>query len=170
MRLEEICEFYNISDSILEYILDSHLQFAGLNHERVVREAVGVYGFENEGRIKESVLKHPPFAGLNHKRVLRQKIRIGRMIGFSPSEVKGILLAYPIQAGCSYKRDLARIDVVRTMIKNGLDIDEATIAWFIKNYIPSPYVNGQRISHGSGDEIPSLLKRASKRFQPGVVY
>jgi len=141
-----------------------HPRFASLNHTRVINEATKVYGEKNETKIKEAILKHPSFASYDHTRVVRQKTRIGRLIGLSNDETIDILLDYPVQAGYSYKRDLARIDVARELSNQGVIIDNQARNWFIKNYISSPYTPGtcNRISHSYGE--PGLLNLANKRF------
>ncbi|MBT96772.1 MAG: hypothetical protein QF567_00505 [Candidatus Pacearchaeota archaeon] len=161
--INEATKVYGEENEVREAIL-KHPRFASLNHTRVINEATKVYGEKNETKIKEAILKHPSFASYDHTRVVRQKTRIGRLIGLSNDETIDILLDYPVQAGYSYKRDLARIDVARELSNQGVIIDNQARNWFIKNYISSPYTPGtcNRISHSYGE--PGLLNLANKKF------
>ena len=161
--INEATKVYGEKNEVREAIL-KHPRFASLNHTRVINEATKVYGEKNETKIKEAILKHPSFASYDHTRVVRQKTRIGRLIGLSNDETIDILLDYPVQAGYSYKRDLARIDVARELSNQGVIIDNQARNWFIKNYISSPYTPGtcNRISHSYGE--PGLLNLANKKF------
>ena len=139
-------------------------QFAGLDHERVIRQGVEIYGDEN--KVKKAILKHPVFSGLNHERVIRQKTRIGRIIGLDYEEIRNYLLENSVNAGYSYKRDLARIDVARHINHLGIEITPEIKEWFMKNCFCSPYSpkTRLRISHCSGISEPDLFKKAKKRF------
>jgi hypothetical protein len=161
--INEATKVYGEENEVREAIL-KHPRFASLNHTRVINEATKVYGEKNETKVRETILKHPSFASYDHTRVVRQKTRIGRLIGLSNDETIDILLDYPVQAGYSYKRDLARIDVARELSNQGVIIDNQARNWFIKNYISSPYTPGtcNRISHSYGE--PGLLNLANKKF------
>ncbi len=161
--VKQATQVYENEKRVKEAIL-KHPPFAGYDHKRVVQEATQVY--ENEKRVKEAILKFPRFAGLDHKRVYRQKTRIGRLIGLSNEESIDIILNTSNSAGYSYRRDLARIDVVRTLRDEGVEITEDVKNWFINNYIKSPYVPNtrRRISHVDDGLEPPLLVGARRKF------
>ena len=123
--------------------------FAGLDHERVVRQGVKVYGVDNEDRFKKAVLSFPPFAGLDHERVVRKNTRLGRMVGLSNDEIIDYLLDKPVLAGYSSKRYLAAFDIGRQLEREGFTQDEEMLQAFLSNISKSPYVpdtNRKRIS------------------------
>ena len=76
---DNIAQVYGCSQAEVIKAILNWPQFAGLDHERVVREAAEVYN--DEQAIKKAILKFPQFAGLDHERVVRQKGRLGRLVG-----------------------------------------------------------------------------------------
>ncbi len=79
-----------------------HPRFAGLDHSRVVREAVQEYGETNTERIKEAVLKHLRFAGLDHSRVVREAVQ---EYGEANTErIKEAVLKFPQFADLDHSR------------------------------------------------------------------
>jgi len=163
--INEATEVYGINNEvkIKESIL-KFSRFVALNHARVINEATEVYGANNEVKIKEAILKFPQFASLNHARIIKQKTKIGGLIGFSNQQTIDTLLENPVYTSYSYKRDLARIDVARILINEGVSLNEEFKDWFVKTHIASPYSPGtfHRISHGGGE--PKLLTLARKKF------
>ncbi len=129
-----------------------------------MEEAVKIYG--NEAAVKKAILNFPQFGSYNHSRVLKQKNKIGRLIDLSEKETIDYILKYPVNAGCSYKRDLARIDVVRQLQKEGLEINEEVKDWFLRCYMTSPYSKGTRLRYSKAQGLPEpkLLKEARKKF------
>ena len=125
----------------------------------------------DKNKICEAILKFPPFAGLDHERVIRQKTRIGRLIGIGKSEVINILLKNPVLASCSYKRDLAVLDVMRKLaMETQLPFDKDMLNIWLKNYANSPYVpntNRKRISQVKDKtaQDPKLLKVLRKKVK-----
>ena len=82
----------------------SHPQFAGYDHERVLRQGVEVYGADNESKVKRAILSFPQFAGLDHERVLRQGVEVYG--ADNESKVKRAILIHPQFAGYDHERVL----------------------------------------------------------------
>ena len=165
MELEKICSVYNASIKEISALAEKFPPFAGYNHERVVEEATEVYG--DREKVKKAILSSAPFAGLNHERVLRQKSKIGRIIELTKEKVVDKILNMPINAGYSYKRDLARIDIARQLVKENYEISEEDKKHMIMQYAISPYIPGTRlrISKGKdGFKEPPLLTYMRKRL------
>src|SRR3989344_5330084 len=148
-HLRQAREVYGCTKKLLGQLILKFPQFASLDHARVVREAVQVYGHEervkeavlkfppfagydharvvreavqmygHEERVKEAVLKFPQFAGLDHARVVRQRTRLGRLVGLSNIGVITGILQNPVLAGYSAKRYLAGIDISREFVRQG---------------------------------------------------
>ncbi|NQZ85213.1 MAG: hypothetical protein HRU03_05845 [Nanoarchaeales archaeon] len=88
-------------------------------------------------KTKKAVLSFPQFTGLNHQRVLRQKTRLSKLIDINKAETITHILNKPGIAGCSYKRDLAIFDIVRTLEDEGLEVTQKQV---LNNFTKSPYV------------------------------
>ena len=156
------CTFEEVKRAVL-----NHPQSAGLDHERVVRQGVEVYGADNEDKFKRAVLTHPPFAGLDHERVVRQKTRLGRIAGLSNEKTIDYLLDLPVLANYSAKRYLAAFDIGRQLERECFPQDERMLKAFFYYFIKSPYVpdsNRKRISQVTSDKEPPLLKAMRKRL------
>lgn len=108
------------------------------------------------------VRSFPPLAGYDHVRVVREKERLGRLFGISVESIIDALLKKPRLAGCARRRDLAVVDIGRTLARE-YDVDAQTLfdAYFVY-FTKSPYVPGsrrQRISHVPGYEAPPMMKK-----------
>src|SRR3989344_3976798 len=91
------CTFDDVKRAVLSFP-----QFAGYDHERVVRQGIEIYGRDNEDKIKKAILIHPQFAGYDHERVIRQGIEIyGRD---NEDKVKRAVLSFPQFAGYDHER------------------------------------------------------------------
>ena len=160
-------------DQIKEAVLKSP-QFAGYDHERVVREANEVYNnedkvkeailkhprfagydhkrvvreanevYQNEDKVKEAILKWPQFAGLDHERVVRQKSRLGRLVGLNKQEVIDKILTKPSLAGYSARRYIAGLDIGNMLAEEGFEPDEQMLKAFFNHNSRSPYVPNTR--------------------------
>ncbi|HLC57575.1 MAG TPA: hypothetical protein VJH95_03315, partial [Candidatus Nanoarchaeia archaeon] len=145
----------------------THPQFAGLDHERAIRQGIEVYGADNEDEVKRAVLSFPPFAGLDHERVIRQKTRLGRMAGLTNKETVSYLLDTPAFAGYSAKRYLAAFDIGRQLGREGFPWDERMLNAFFSYSRKSPYVpdtKRKRVSQFASDKEPPLLKAMRKKL------
>jgi hypothetical protein len=157
-------EVYGDEERFKRAILN-HPQFAGYDHARVVRQGVEVYG--DEERVKKAVLSFPQFAGLDHARVVRQKSKLGKLVGLSQEEVLDIILKKPINAGYSFKRDLACIDIGRTLKNEGFEQNIKMVKIGLNLIALSPYVpieKRKRISKSNSKQEPKLLKELRKRL------
>ena len=150
----------------------AHPPFAGLDHQRVVREATEVYGVDNEVKVKRAVLSHPQFAGYDHQRVVRQKARLGRIARLSENRTINLILSKPALAGYSVKRYLAAFDIGRQLESEGFLQDEKMLNALFRHYAKSPYVPGfnkKRISQvkreGLDYKEPPLLKAMRKALK-----
>ena len=165
----KISEVYECSfDSVKRAIL-SFPQFAGLDHERVVRQGTEIYG--DEERVKRAILSLPQFASLDHERVVRQKTRLGRLAGLTNEETIDYLLRVPSLAGYSAKRYLAAFDIGRQLEREGFVQDEKMLEAFLLYCNKSPYVPGtsrKRISQVVSDKKPPLLIAMRKRLAKNV--
>ena len=144
------CSFEEVKRAILNFP-----PFAGLDHERVVRQGIAVYG--DEDKIKRAILNFPPFAGLDHERVVRQKTRLGRIAGLTNEETIDYLLDIPVLAGYSAKRYLAAFDIGRQLKREGFPQDDRMLEAFFSYISKSPYVPGterKRISQVISDKEP----------------
>ena len=175
-ELEEVLEnIANIYERTREETIELILkwpQFAGYDHEHVVREATQVYGNEeavitailkfpqfaalNHARVvqeatqiygdqelvKKAILKHPQFAGLDHTRIMRQRSRLGNIIGIHRQQVIEYILNNPVLAGYSAKRYLAGLDCARCLAAEGFEWDHTMLNAFISYVFSSPYVPG----------------------------
>ena len=147
----------------LEDVLEAVLKFpafAGLDHARVVRDAVAVYGVEHEAEIKKAVLKFPQFASYDHSRVVRDAYRIGKYAGLSQQKIREKILNNPVLASYSAKRYLAGLDICRTLHQEGFSWDETMLRAYFSNITKSPYVPGskkERISHVENYQEPPLM-------------
>ena len=153
----KIRKIYNCSiGDILGAVL-KHPPFAGLDHERVVAQAVSVYGDEN--KVKSAVLKFPPFAGLDHERVVRQKLHVGSLINPKKGQILEIILNQPVLASYSAKRDIAVIDICRHLFNEGYTQQNEMLQLYIKHFMNSPYLKGTkiRISKSKTNEEPKLM-------------
>ena len=168
-HLRQAREVYGCTKKLLGQLILKFPQFAGLDHARVVREAVQMYGHEervkeavlkfppfagldharvvreavqvygHEERVKEAVLKFPQFAGYDHARVVRQRTRLGRLVGLSNIGVITGILQNPVLAGYSAKRYLAGIDISREFVRQGHNPETIRTLYF--TYISlSPYI------------------------------
>jgi hypothetical protein len=162
----KIAAVYGCDEATVKRAILKQHPFAGLDHERVVREATVVYG--DEAAVKMAILSYPPFAGLDHKRVMHQCARLGRIAGLSREEVISNIFTNPVLAGYSTKRYLAGLDVGRKLAQEGFERDVMLDSYlhFVSN---SPYVPGlkrKRISHGGpGCPEPPLLKAMRKQLK-----
>ncbi len=91
------CGFEEVKRAVL-----THPPFAGLDHERVVRQGIAVYGADNEDKVKRAVLNFPPFAGYDHERVVRQGIAVYG--ADNENKVKRAVLTHPPFAGYDHER------------------------------------------------------------------
>ena len=164
----KISGFYGWSFDEVKRAILSFPPFAGLDHERVVRQGIEVYGADNEDKVKRAILTHPQFAGLDHERVVRQKTRLGRIAGLSDDEVIDYLLDLPVLACYSAKRYLAAFDIGRQLESEGFPQDERMLKAFFSYSSTSPYVpnsNRKRISQVISDKEPPLLRSMRKRLE-----
>ncbi len=92
-KIQSAAEIYNSSEEKIKQITLRFPRFASLDHKRVVRDAVNVYG--DEDRVKKSILRFPPFAGLDHKRVVRDAVSVYG----DEDRVKKAILGFPQFAG-----------------------------------------------------------------------
>jgi len=89
------CTFGKVKKAILSFP-----PFAGLDHERVVKQGIEVYGADNKEKVKKAILTHPQFAGLDHERVVREAVEVyGNKKG-----VKRAILSFPQFAGYDHER------------------------------------------------------------------
>ena len=163
---KKISSFYGCTFDDIKKAILTQPQFAGLDHERVVRQGVEVYG--DEDKVKKAILTFPRFAGLDHERVVRQKTRLGRMAGLSNEETINYLLDVPVLASYSVKRYLAAFDIGRQPQKEGFPQDDKMLKSFFSYYTKSPYVPGfrrKRISQVVGYKEPPLLKAMRKKLK-----
>ena len=164
-HLRQAREVYGCTKKLLGQLILKFPQFAGLDHARVVREAVQMYGHEE--RVKEAVLKFPQFAGLDHARVVRQRTRLGRLVGLSNIGVITGILQNPVLAGYSAKRYLAGIDISREFVRQGHNPETIRTLYF--TYISlSPYIphtNKKRISQVTNYTEPPLMTALRKRLE-----
>ena len=165
---DEISKVYGWTFEEVKRAILSFPPFAGLDHERVVRQGIEVYGADNENRVKRAILTHPPFAGLDHERVVRQKTRLGRMAGLSDEKTIDYLLDLPVLASYSSKRYLAAFDIGRRLEREGFPQNERMLEAFFSYFSKSPYVpdaKRKRISEVVSDKEPPLLNAMRKRLQ-----
>src|SRR3989344_417495 len=91
------CTFDDVKRAVLSFP-----QFAGYDHERVIRQGIEIYGRDNEDKVKRAVLSFPQFAGYDHERVIRQGIEIyGRD---NEDKIKRAVLSFPQFAGLDHER------------------------------------------------------------------
>ncbi len=72
VRMNKIAQAYGISREQIAKAIFSFPPFAGLNHNRVLRQAVRIgrtFGFD-KAKISEMFLAHPPMAGYSQRRNL----------------------------------------------------------------------------------------------------
>jgi len=98
----KISGFYGWSFDEVKRAILSFPPFAGLDHERVVRQGIEVYGADNEDKVKRAILSFPPFAGLDHERVVRQGIEVYG--ADNEDKVKRAILTHPQFAGLDHER------------------------------------------------------------------
>ena len=172
---QELTDLLNKISGIYDWTFDNVKKailgfppFAGLDHERVVREGVEVYGANNKDRVKKAILGFPPFASYDHERVVRQKTRLGRMTGLTDEETIDYLLDKPVLASYSAKRYLAAFDIGRQLEREGFTQDDRMLGAFFSYFGKSPYVpdfDKKRISQIEGYEDPPLLTAMRKRLK-----
>jgi hypothetical protein len=109
--MEGISEIYDWTFEQVKKAILSHPRFTGYDHERVVRQAVEVYGSDNEDRVKKAILSFPRFASLNHERVVREVVEVYG--SDNEDRVKKAILRFPGFAGLNHER------VVRERTKLG---------------------------------------------------
>src|SRR3989338_6157485 len=97
-HLRQAREVYGCTKKLLGQLILKFPQFAGLDHARVVREAVQMYGHEE--RVKEAVLKFPQFASYDHARVVREAVQV---YGHE-EKVKEAVLKFPQFASLDHAR------------------------------------------------------------------
>src|SRR3989344_2133004 len=95
---ENIARAYSCSQAEVIKAILAFPPFAGLNHERVVREGTEVY--HDEKAVKKAILAFPPFAGYDHERVVRE----GTEVYHDEKAVKKAILAFPPFAGLNHER------------------------------------------------------------------
>jgi len=98
----EICRVYGCTFDKVKRAILSFPPFAGLDHGRVVRQGVEVYGADNEDKVKRAILIHPPFAGYDHRRVVRQGVEVYG--ADNEDKVKRAILIHPQFAGYDHRR------------------------------------------------------------------
>ena len=98
----KISGFYDCTFEEVKRAVLTHPPFAGLDHERVVRQGIEVYGADNEDKVKRAVLSFPPFAGYDHERVVRQGIEVYGVD--NEDKVKKAVLTHPQFAGLDHER------------------------------------------------------------------
>ena len=156
----KIAKVYDTDAERVKKAILAHPQFAGLDHERVVRQATETY--HDEDKVKKAILHFPQFAGLDHERVVRQKSRIGRWIGLEREEVLELILKRPVLASYAARRDLAVIDLGRQLVEEGYVFDaKEMLGFYVKHFMKSPYVpesKRRRVSQIEGSEEPPMLK------------
>ncbi|MGV8152238.1 MAG: hypothetical protein ACP5OG_04085 [Candidatus Nanoarchaeia archaeon] len=99
---EDISGHYNCAINIIKNAILSFPPFAGLNHERVIKQGIEIYGIDNEDKIKNAILKHPQFAGYDHERVIKQGIEIYGID--NEDRIKDAVLSFPPFAGLNHER------------------------------------------------------------------
>ena len=100
--LQGIAKVYSCDEAKVKAAVLKQPQFAGLDHQRVVDQAIVVYGFENEAKVKAAVLKQPQFAGYDHQRVVDQAIVVYG--SENEAKVKTAILKFPPFAGLDHQR------------------------------------------------------------------
>jgi len=164
--LTKTARLYSCTENEIRNSILTHPQFAGLDHSRVVSQAVDVYGKENEERVKKAVLSFPPFAGYDHSRVVREKSRLGRLLGLKKEKVMGYLLEKPVLASYSAKHNLATINAARTalseMNRQPTDSDfQSLFDVYLRNYASTPYVGGEGFSRTRINQA----RKSGRRFE-----
>jgi len=91
------CTFEDVKKAVLNFP-----PFAGLDHERVVRKGIEVYGAGNEDKVKRAILIHSPFAGYDHERVVRKGIEVYG--AGNEDKVKRAILIHSPFAGYDHER------------------------------------------------------------------
>jgi hypothetical protein len=167
---QKIADVYDCEIEFVKKAVMKWPQFAGYDHERVVREATAVYGDE-EG-VKRAVMKFPPFAYLDHERVLRQKTVVFEAVGLSKEKIIEIILNRPSLASYSAVRDIAGLDVGKELKGEGFQPDDKMLSAYLSFIGKSPYVPGtKRLRIGKARRNssvvyrePPLLKAMRKRL------
>ncbi|HLC57359.1 MAG TPA: hypothetical protein VJH95_02195, partial [Candidatus Nanoarchaeia archaeon] len=98
----KISEVYDWTFEEVKRAILTHPQFAGLDHERAIRQGIEVYGADNEDKIKRAVLSFPQFAGLDHERVIRQRIEVYG--ADNEDKIKRAILTHPPFSGLDHER------------------------------------------------------------------
>lgn len=172
--LQRIGEIYGADVEIVKALVSKHPQFGGLDHERVVREAIAVYGdeggvrkavikwpqfanynhervvsraavvFGDEDGVRMAIMKCPQFAGIDHRKALLQLSRLGSIAGMAEEEVIRRVLRNPVLACYSTKRYLAALDIARSLEKEGFAPDKDMLEAYFRYVTKSPYVPGSR--------------------------
>ncbi len=129
-------------------------QFAGLNHERVVREAAAVYG--DVEAVKKAVIIHPQFAGLNHERVVREATDV-----YGDEEaVKRIVMKNPSFAAKNHKR------VVRdaaSIYGDSESVKKIILKWPpFANYDHAKFVGEAAAVYGDEDVVKKIVMRVPR--------
>ncbi len=162
--MQKIAEVYGCDEAAVKKAVLRFPQFVSYDHERAVREATIVYG--DEAAVKKAVLRFPQFASLDHELVVRERIKLGRLVGLSPTEVIQKILTSPDLSSYSAKRYIAGLDCARSLGNEGFTPNPEMLKIFFRNAFSSPYVPGEtrkRISQcPTGSPEPPLLKKMRK--------
>ncbi len=165
-RIPLIAQIYGVSSEEVKKVISKWPQFADYDHKRVVREAVEVYGIENESKVKKSTLSFPPFAGLDHERVIREAVEVYGIE--NESKVKKSTLSFPQFADYDHKR-VVREAVEVYGIENESKVKKSTLS-----FPPFAGLDHERVVREAvevyGIENESKVKKASLSFPQFAGY
>ena len=121
-RIHSISIVYNTTYPKIRKAILTFPQFAGLDHQRVIKGIKEAYRCTDE-QASKAILTFPQFAGYNHQRVIKQLSRLGRIVGLANDETKERILNRPVFASYSAKRYIAALDIGRHLHSEGIQND-----------------------------------------------
>ena len=116
-EIKTIASTYLTTETDIRKAVLSHPQFAGLDHQRVLKGIKDVYNCTQE-QASKAVLSHHSFAGYDHQRVLKG---IKDAYGCTQEQASKAVLSFPQFAGLDHQRvlrQLGRIGKIVDMDRN----------------------------------------------------
>ena len=136
-KIQEMANVYNTSTDKIEELSEKFPPFSDLNHHRVLREAIEVYGKDNRSIIISCIFKFPKFSSYNHDRVLSEAIEVyGEE---NRSTIISCILKFPQFSSLNHDR------VLREAMKVYGKENRSTIISCILKYPPFSGLNHHRV-------------------------
>ena len=150
-RIKTIADIYCTTEAAVRKAVFSHPQFAGYDHQRVLRGIKDTYNCTAE-QASKAVFSHPPFTGLDHQRVLQG---IKDAYNCTAGQASKAVFSHPPFAGYDHQRVLQGI---RDTYK--CTAEQASKAVFSHSTFAN--LNHKRVLQGIKDAYKCTEEQASK--------